>query len=103
LALVAEVVVEVAEVALTEDEVEIEEVEVVVHPWPVVEVPASTTSPLPKSTNSTRSSGTPSSRLLIGTSQAKNCWSSSLRIDKPNESFHSRDSPINPPKTSSSS
>jgi hypothetical protein len=68
----AEVVVEVAEVALTEDEVGIEVVEVdeeVVHPWLVVEERASTSSTLPKSTNSTRSSGTPSSRLLIGMSQ----------------------------------
>jgi hypothetical protein len=74
LALAAEVVVEVAEVALTEDEVVIEEVEVdeeVVPQWPVVEERASTSSTLPKSTNSTRSSGTPSSRLLIGKSQLK--------------------------------
>lgn len=74
MALVAEVVVEVAEVALSEDEVEIEAVEVdeeVVPPWLVVEVRASTSSTLLKSTNSTRSSGTPSSRLLIGMSQLR--------------------------------
>jgi hypothetical protein len=72
LASAAGVVVEVAEVALTEDEAVIEEVEVdeeVVPPWLVVEERASTSSTLPKSTNSTRSSGTPSSRLLIGMSQ----------------------------------
>jgi len=65
-------VVEVAEVALTEEEVVIEVVEVdeeVVPPWPVGEVRASTSSTLLKSTNSTRSLGTPSSRLPIGTSQ----------------------------------
>jgi hypothetical protein len=65
LASAAGVVVEVAEVALIEDEVD----EEVVPQWPVVEVRASTSSTLPRSTNSTRSSGTPSSRLLIGTSQ----------------------------------
>ena len=51
MALAAEVVVEVAEEALTEDEVVIEEVEVdeeVVHPWLVVEVRASTSSTLPR-------------------------------------------------------
>jgi len=72
LALAAEVVVEVAEEALTEDEVVTEEVEVdeeVVHPWLVVEARASTSSTLLKSISLTRSLGTPSSRSLIGMSQ----------------------------------